>query len=80
MISWALPCCDREASLPDKYIPELREACQRAGLDWDKFQVTDNSCPPHPPRKNPIQELGDDIVAVRAPQRAAHLTATTWLS
>ena len=52
--------------MPDKYIPELREASQRAGLDWDKFQLTDNSCPPHPPRKNPIQELGDDIVLVRA--------------
>ena len=55
----------REASLPDKYIPELREACQRAGLNWDKFELTDNTCPPHPPRKNPIQELGDDIVLVR---------------
>ena len=31
--------------------------------------MTDNSCPPHPPRKNPIQELGDDIVAVRARSR-----------
>jgi len=57
--------CAREAHLPDKYIPELREATRKAGLDWDKFLVTDNSCPPHPPRKNPIQELGDDIVAVR---------------
>lgn len=66
----ALHLCAREAHLPDKYIPDLREATKKAGLDWDKFLVTDNSCPPHPPRKNPIQELGDDIIAVRArPQR-----------
>ncbi len=64
----------REASLPDKYVPELREACQRAGLDWDKFLVTDNTCPPHPPKKNPIQELGDDIVLVRT----CMLTGQIW--
>jgi hypothetical protein len=35
-------------SLPQEYVPELRAAAQRAGLDWGKFKLTDNSCPPHP--------------------------------
>lgn len=35
----------RAASLPAEYIPELREAAKRANLDWDKFRITDNSCP-----------------------------------
>nr|ART29440.1 chloroplast violaxanthin de-epoxidase [Lobosphaera incisa] len=38
----------RDRQLPEKYIPEFREAVARAGLNWDDFQATDNSCRPHP--------------------------------
>lgn len=41
----------RESSLPQKYVPELRAAAAKAGLDWNKFALTDNSCKPHPPTK-----------------------------
>ena len=40
------PC--REPSLPEEYVPELRAAAERAGLDWDQLARTDNSCGPHP--------------------------------
>ena len=33
------PVACREATLPQKYIPELRKAASDAGIDWDKFQV-----------------------------------------
>lgn len=51
----------RERSLPEKYIPELKVAAEAAGLDWAKFQLTDNSCPLHPPPKAPLEEIADDI-------------------
>lgn len=39
----------REASLPEKYIPVLREAAAKVGMDWDKdIRLTDNTCGPHP--------------------------------
>lgn len=47
----------RERSLPEQYIPELRAAAEAAGLDWDKFVVTDNSCPPKPPPASLAQRL-----------------------
>jgi violaxanthin de-epoxidase len=54
----------REPTLPAKYIPELRKAAADAGVDWDKFQLTDNSCPAKPPIKTLQQILSDDIVVV----------------
>lgn len=57
----------RERSLPEKYIPEIKVAVEAAGLDWSKFQLTDNSCPLHPPTKAPLEELADDIQGVRSP-------------
>ncbi len=35
---------DRDAKLPQEYIPELRAAAEKANLDWDKFKLTDNRC------------------------------------
>lgn len=43
--------------LPQEYIPELREAAEKVGLDWDQFVVTDNRCGPHPPRRS----LNDEV-------------------
>lgn len=54
----------REAHLPDEFVPELREAAERAGLNWDDFTVTDNSCPPKPQMKGPFEELEDDLEKV----------------
>jgi hypothetical protein len=47
----------KEASLPKEYIPELKLAAESVGLDWDKFQVTNNSCGPHPPQKSLVVEV-----------------------
>jgi violaxanthin de-epoxidase len=51
----------REAKFPEKYAPELREAASRAGISWDDFQLTDNSCPAKPPMKTLAQIFTDDI-------------------
>lgn len=45
-------------------MPEIKAAVEAAGLDWAKFQRTDNSCPLHPPQKAPLEELADDIQGV----------------
>ena len=47
----------REPSLPVEYIPELEVAAQRAGLNWKDFQLTDNSCKPHPPAKSLLEKV-----------------------
>lgn len=47
----------RSSKLPEALVPELRAAAERAGLDWDKFAVTDNTCPPHPARRSVVEEL-----------------------
>ena len=52
----------RSKSLPTELIPELREKVAAAGLDWDKFTVTDNSCPTRPEVKGPLEELKEDFV------------------
>jgi violaxanthin de-epoxidase len=54
----------RESHLPDEYIPELREAAKSAGLNWDDFTITDNSCPPKPQMTGPFEELEDDLEKV----------------
>ena len=49
-------------------MPELRAAAEAAGLDWSKFSVTDNTCPPHPPPPpSLVAELEADVEAVEAP-------------
>lgn len=63
----ALPC--RDARLPAEAIPELQAAAERAGLDWSKFIVTDNSCPPHPPERTLPERL--QVASVR---RAAQVS------
>ncbi len=40
--------------MPEEYIPEISEKLQTVGLKWSDFQVTDNSCKPHPPPTNPL--------------------------
>ena len=52
----------RASSLPTDLIPELKEQAEAAGLDWNKFIITDNSCPPKPVQKGPLEELQEDIV------------------
>lgn len=39
----------REASLPEQYVPEIKEALSKAGQNWGDWKVTDNTCKPHPP-------------------------------
>ncbi|KAK9833291.1 hypothetical protein WJX81_003704 [Elliptochloris bilobata] len=48
----------KEPTLPAEYIPELKAAAQRAGLKWTDFQLTDNSCKPHPPAKSILDQAG----------------------
>ena len=54
----------RERTLPEKYVPELREAAEAAGLDWNEFVLTDNSCPAKPARVGPFEELEEDLERV----------------
>lgn len=51
----------RESKLPERLVPELRAAAEAAGLDWDKFTPTDNSCPAKPLPKKLAEVLKDDI-------------------
>eukprot|EP00889_Picochlorum_renovo_P005806 jgi/Picre1/32836/NNA_008166.t1 len=51
----------RDAHLPEEYIPELRQAAENAGLSWDDFTITDNSCPSKPVSKGPFEELKEDL-------------------
>ena len=57
----------RESKLPEKYIPELKEAASNAGIKWEDFTVTDNTCPAKPLSKNLASILGDDIDLVGPP-------------
>lgn len=52
-IAWAY----REPSLPLEYIPELEAAASKAGLKWTDFQMTDNTCKPHPPAKGILEKV-----------------------
>eukprot|EP01023_Acetabularia_acetabulum_P067141 TRINITY_DN9197_c0_g1_i1.p1 TRINITY_DN9197_c0_g1~~TRINITY_DN9197_c0_g1_i1.p1 ORF type:complete len:424 (-),score=61.91 TRINITY_DN9197_c0_g1_i1:430-1701(-) len=62
----------RASSFPVEYIDEMKQAATSVGLDWDKFTITDNTCPPHPPPKSIVQELEDDVIKVeKATQKAA---------
>lgn len=36
-------------------IPELSKAAESAGLKWADFKLTDNSCKPHPPKKDLVK-------------------------
>lgn len=54
----------RARSLPEAYVPELKEAAERAGLAWDDFTLTDNTCPPKPERIGPFEELEEDLERV----------------
>ena len=56
----------RAATLPEKYVPEIKEHLQSVGLKWEDFKVTDNSCKPHPPAENPL-------VAVSLPTCVCHV-------
>ena len=56
----------RERSLPEKYVPELKEAAEAAGLRWEDFELTDNSCPAKPERLGPFEELEEDLEKVEA--------------
>eukprot|EP00887_Chlorella_sp_A99_P004962 scaffold4.g4962.t1 len=44
----ACACARRAPALPAEYVPELRAAAERAGVDWSAMTLTDNSCKPHP--------------------------------
>lgn len=55
-------------------MPELAAAAERAGLRWDEFQLTDNTCPPHPPRRSLVQTLEADVEQARpCPFASLHL-------
>ncbi len=39
----------RSPTLPEQYVPEIKEALSKAGQNWDDWKVTDNTCKLHPP-------------------------------
>lgn len=47
----------RAASLPEEYVPEIKEALGKIGQKWENWRVTDNSCKPHPPATNFLQSV-----------------------
>ena len=47
----------RASTLPQQYVPEISAALTKAGLKWEDFKVTDNSCGPHPPQESLAQEV-----------------------
>ena len=49
----------RASKLPEQYIPEISEALKKAGLKWEDFKVTDNTCGPHPPQESLAEEVCD---------------------
>ncbi len=68
----------RESKLPEKYIPELKEAASAAGIKWEDFTVTDNTCPAKPMTKNLAAILGEDIDLVGlslTPPSGPHIAA-----
>jgi violaxanthin de-epoxidase len=66
-----VPCAHCSAStLPREDIPELKAAAERAGLDWSKFTITNNSCPPHPPKAALPEKLR--VAAVRRTAQAEY--------
>lgn len=53
----------RAAALPKELVPELRAAASAAGLRWDDFTLTDNTCGPHPPRPpSLLAEVEGDVM------------------
>eukprot|EP00877_Chromochloris_zofingiensis_P001790 jgi/Chrzof1/11611/Cz06g02070.t1 len=42
-------------------IPELSKAAESAGLKWADFKLTDNSCKPHPPKKDLVKAVEDEV-------------------
>ena len=55
--SCGVPC--RSPSLPDQYLPQFKESVKKAGLKWEDFKVTDNSCSPHPEPKGLLAKVGN---------------------
>lgn len=54
----------RSASLPPALIPELKEKAEAAGLKWEDFILTDNSCKPRPAKKGLVQEIEQEVEEV----------------
>lgn len=54
----------RANSLPPELIPELRQQAEAAGIKWDDMILTDNTCPAHPPKKDVVTVIEEDIEAV----------------
>ena len=51
-----IPTC-RSPSLPEQYLPQFKESVKKAGLKWEDFKVTDNSCGPHPEPKGLLAKV-----------------------
>lgn len=51
----------RTSSLNPDLIPELTKVAESAGLDFSKFQLTDNSCPAKPEPKGLVAEIERDV-------------------
>ena len=54
----ALVSTCRSPSLPEEYLPRFKESVKKAGLKWEDFKVTDNSCGPHPEPKGLLAKVG----------------------
>ena len=63
----------RASKLPEQYIPEISEALKKAGLKWEDFKVTDNTCGPHPPQESLAEE-------VCHPEQQAMQDPCVWVS
>ena len=57
------PC--RSPSLPEEYLPQFKESVKKAGLKWEDFKVTDNSCGPHPEPKGLLAKVGTQPAGVQ---------------
>ena len=38
----------RAATVPEAIVPEVKAELEAAGLDWNKWIITDNTCGPEP--------------------------------
>ena len=47
----------RSPTLPEEYIPEIKERLKPLGIKWEDFKLTNNSCGPHPPPVNPLERV-----------------------
>ncbi|KAL6771508.1 VDE1 [Auxenochlorella protothecoides x Auxenochlorella symbiontica] len=64
----------RDSSFPPELTNKMRELASQAGLKWEEFKLTDNSCGPHPPQRGGMTDFEremDDLARDEARQGLA---------